>query len=120
MGIEATYWGIPSILCANAIYEKFNIAYQPSSHEEVINLILSDLQPIVSDDVYKYGYYNSVFGIEYRYYKPIDLFNGLFLGVDLHFNFFNNKIKPFLKGKFPSLYNYLKRIFYKIKQTDKK
>ena len=111
MGIEATYWGIPSILCSNAMYEKFNIAYQPSSHEEVINMILSDLKPIISDDVYKYGYYSSIYGIKYKYYEPIEFFTGRFMGVDLHYNFFRDKLKPFLKNKFPSLYGYLKKIF---------
>jgi hypothetical protein len=112
MGIEATYWGIPSILCSNAIYENFNIAYQPSSHEEVISMILSDLKPIVSDDVYKYGYYESVYGIEYKYYKPVDFFNGLFLGVDLHSDYYRDKVKPFFKNKFPALYKFVKRFFY--------
>jgi len=83
MGIEATYWGIPSILCSNAIYENFNIAYKPSSHIEVIKLIKSKLKPICSDDVYKYGYYQSIFGVDYIFYKPADFFHGLFKGKDL-------------------------------------
>ncbi|WP_461248334.1 capsular polysaccharide export protein, LipB/KpsS family, partial [Treponema sp. R6D11] len=64
MGIEATYWGIPSILCSNAVYENFSITYEPSSHEEVIKLIKSNLKPIVGDDVYKYGYYQATYGID--------------------------------------------------------
>jgi hypothetical protein len=109
MGIEATYWGIPSILCSNAIYEKFNIVYQPSSHEEVIKMILFDLKPIVSDDVFKYGYYNSISGIDFKYYKPIDFTQGLFLNKNLHIDkiyFFKLKIK----NKFPRFYKYLKII----------
>ena len=109
MGIEATYWGIPSILCTNAIYEKFNIAYQPSSHDEVINMILSDLKPIVSDDVLKYGYYNSVSGIDFKYYKPIDFYKGYFLGKNLHPQNFEN-IKKKIKWKFPHFYEFLKKI----------
>jgi hypothetical protein len=109
MGIEATYWGIPSILCSNAIYEKFNIVYQPSSHEEVINMILSDLESIVSDDVLKYGYYNSVSGIEYKYYKPIDFFQGYFLGRSLQHRKID-LLKNLLRKKFPTIYEQLKRI----------
>jgi hypothetical protein len=113
MGVEATYWGIPSILCTTAIYENFNIAYKPSSHEEVIKLIRSDLKPIVSDDVYKYGYYCGLFGINYGYYKPSNLSNGLFMGIDLHINKYE-KIKPFLKIKFPFLYKIFKYIKTKL------
>jgi hypothetical protein len=113
MGIEATYWGIPSILCANAMYEKLNIAYKPKSHEEVIKLIKSELKPIISDGVYKYGYYHSIFGVNYKYYKPLDLFHGLFLGMNIYskkyyfdliyltvkkiMSFFRNRFTPVLK-----------------------
>jgi hypothetical protein len=114
MGIEATYWGIPSILCTNAIYENFNIAYQPSSHEEVIKLILSDLKPIISDDVYKYGYYNSVLGIDYKYYKPVDFFQGYFLGKNLQYQKNKSMKKKFMreiiKKNFPTLYESLKKL----------
>ena len=109
MGIEATYWGIPSILCSNAIYEKFNIAYQPSSHEEVINMTLSNLKPIIGDDVLKYGYYNSASGIEYKYYKPIDFFQGYFLGRNLQHRKID-LLKNILRKNFPVIYEKLKRI----------
>jgi hypothetical protein len=114
MGIEATYWGIPSILCSNAIYENFNIAYEPSSHEEIINLIKSKLEPISKEDVYKYGYYHATFGINFKYYKPTDLAQGYFLNVDLYRNSFIIKLKImiifFLKKYYPSLYVFLKKI----------
>jgi len=101
MGIEATYWGIPSMLCANAMYEKLNIVYKPKSHEEVIKLINSELKPIISNGVYKYGYYHSIFGVNYKYYKPINLFEGLFFGMNIHskkyyFDMFYNKIKKLI------------------------
>jgi len=103
MGIEATYWGIPSILCSNAIYENFNIAYKPSTHNEVINLIKSNLEPISKDDVYKYGYYHSTFGINFKYYEPVNLAYGKFFGRFLKgsrrikiYDFFNNILKVIL------------------------
>jgi hypothetical protein len=39
MGIEATYWGKPSILLGRCVYEKFNTVYVPKSHSEVIQLL---------------------------------------------------------------------------------
>jgi hypothetical protein len=113
MGIEATYWGIPSILCSNAIYEKFNIAYQPASHAEVINLVLSDLKPIKSLDVLKIGYYSSMHGLDFKYYRPRGLFSGFFLGKDLHsahpIVIFFRKLKGKIKKLCKNIYT---RIFY--------
>jgi hypothetical protein len=111
MGIEATYWGIPSILCSNAIYERFDIAYQPSTHDEVIKLILSDLKPIKSIDVLKIGYYNSIDGIDFKYYRPIDFFNGIFLEKNLHETHFFlvllRKLKKRIKFWIKNIYNLL-------------
>jgi len=131
MGIEATYWGIPSILCSNAIYENFNIAYKPSTHDEVINLIKSDLKPISKDDVLKYGYYHSLFGINFQYYRPADIWHGYFFYVDLHNISINNKhylrhflkkyknmMKYFIRKYFPSLFIFLKKL--KAKQIKNK
>jgi hypothetical protein len=113
MGIEATYWGVPSILCSNAIYERFNIAYKPSSHEEVIDLILSDLKPIKSVDVLKIGYYSSMHGIDFNYYQPYGLFNGVFLGKNLYGDHFFIFILKRIKGKLKKIYkNIYSRIFY--------
>jgi hypothetical protein len=126
MGIEATYWGIPSILCSNAMYENFNIAYKPSTHDEAINLIKSDLRPISKEDVFKYGYYHSLFGIDFQYYKPVDIWHGYFLNINLHNASVNKKRyiyilikykkigKYFLKKYFPSLFILLKKIKNKI------
>ena len=41
MGIEAAYWGKPSVLVGRCVYEKFGSVYAPRSHQEVVNLILN-------------------------------------------------------------------------------
>ena|GEM_PF-866272 len=110
MGIEATYWGIPSILCSNAIYENLNISYIPASHEEVISLIKSDLKPIISDDVLKYGYYSGTFGIKFKYYKPLNFANGLFINT---FLLHNNNLFYFLKKIFSKIKFFIKFHLYK-------
>ena len=84
MGIEATYWGKPSVLCSNAIYQELNIAYQPASHDDLIKLLKSDLSPIDKLDSIKYGYYHGCSGTDYRYYEPRTLFKGTFRGKDLY------------------------------------
>lgn len=85
MGIEATYWGVPSILCSNSIYQYFKIAYRPESHNELVNLLNTEIKPMDKIDALKYGYYHGTFGIDYEFYQPHDLFSGTFLNKDLHF-----------------------------------
>lgn len=42
MGIEATYWGKPSILLSNSMYKGIGAVYEPSTEEEALQLILED------------------------------------------------------------------------------
>lgn len=39
MGIEAIYWGKPSILLGRCVYERFGSVYTPRTHEEAVGLI---------------------------------------------------------------------------------
>lgn len=39
MGIEAIYWGKPSILLGRCVYERFGSVYVPHTHEEAVGLI---------------------------------------------------------------------------------
>lgn len=39
MGIEAVYWGKPSILLGRCVYERFGSVYVASTHEEAVKLI---------------------------------------------------------------------------------
>jgi LPS sulfotransferase NodH len=39
MGIEAVYWGKPSILLGRCVYEKIGSVYTPRTHEEAVGLI---------------------------------------------------------------------------------
>lgn len=39
MGVEAAYWGKPSILVGRCIYERLGSVYTPRSHEEVVALV---------------------------------------------------------------------------------
>lgn len=54
MGIEAAYWGKPSILLGRCIYERLGSVYTPSSHDEVLKLLQKrDLQPLPLEGTYK-------------------------------------------------------------------
>lgn len=83
MGVEATYWGKPSVLIGPALHRSCDATYNPRSHSEVIELILADLKPKPAQNALKYGFFFKAFGEEYRYFKPTSWRRGLFNGVNL-------------------------------------
>jgi len=46
VGVEATYWGKPSILLGTCFYKHLDIAYMPETTDRLIELLESELQPI--------------------------------------------------------------------------
>jgi hypothetical protein len=78
IGIEAAYYGKPSILIGRMWYEDLDCIYRPQSYDELIGLLLSDLPPLPRDDALVYGYYKRNYGegsfryVEFRGYanKP--------------------------------------------------
>jgi hypothetical protein len=53
VGIEATYWGKPSILADHAAYERLNYAYLPNNHNELVALLKQDLEPLSTEAAFK-------------------------------------------------------------------
>lgn len=45
IGVEATYWGKPSIILSNAMYRNTGAAYEPGNLEEVIEILLNKNLP---------------------------------------------------------------------------
>lgn len=62
VGIEANFYGKPSILLGHAVYEDTGACYRPRSHEEFVTLINSEPIPLPKTGALKYGYYLSNFG----------------------------------------------------------
>lgn len=55
-GVEATYWGKPTINLGLGFYNYFDVAYQPREKSEIWNLIeTAHLQPKSKNDAMKYG-----------------------------------------------------------------
>lgn len=68
VGIEANFYGKPSIMMGHAIYEDTGACYTPKSHEEFVTLINSELMPLPKTGALKYGYYQRNYGQnEYRF-----------------------------------------------------
>lgn len=82
MGIEATYWSKPSILLGPSAYRGANVAFEPSSKQELGTLLSQDLIKKLPprDGCLPFGYYHLTYGFKFKYYKPHNLSEGLFLG----------------------------------------
>lgn len=57
VGLEATFWGKPSILCGRAVWDQLDIAYRAESSDEVNLLLLKDLSPRSRSDAIAAGSY---------------------------------------------------------------
>ena len=78
VGIEAVYWGTPSILAGIAFYKDLGGTYNPESHEILIQLLTSELKPKNKQLALMYGYYYNTYGIQFKYYKPDSFLSGKF------------------------------------------
>jgi hypothetical protein len=86
MGVEAAYWGKPSILLGKSLYSYFGCAYEPKSLDELFTLLNSkNLKELEQETCLPYGFYFMSYGKPYRYYRPETLFTGKFLSDKLTF-----------------------------------
>jgi hypothetical protein len=83
IGLEAAYWGKPSILAGRAYYENFDCFYKPKTHEELVKLIKDDLTPLPSDPALKYGFNQMYGGIPFEYFIQTGKTTGLFDGIEI-------------------------------------
>ena len=83
-GIEATYWGRPSILGYRSYFDTLGSIHIPKSHDEMMRLIVSDdTPPADKRGALMYGHYMKTFGMSFRYNRPTGLMGGLFKGRHL-------------------------------------
>lgn len=84
VGIEATYWDKPSILAGPSLYDQLGSNYIPTSHEEVMELLLRrDLPAKDKHGAVMYGYFFNSFGKPFQYFEPEHFSGGRFKNVDL-------------------------------------
>lgn len=81
IGIEAAYWGRPSVLAGRAVYENFDCIYAAKTHDEVVKLLEKDLAPLPADSALKYGFREMSHGIPFEYFKETGFKNGLATGT---------------------------------------
>jgi len=80
VGIEAVFWGKPSILAGPSFYTNLGGTYNPTSHEELVAMTMADLPPKDKEPALMYGYYLNSYGTPYKYFVPNGLFDGTFKG----------------------------------------
>lgn len=112
VGIEATYWGKPSILIGPSFYKYFDVTYNPNDYEELVAMLLQkDLKPLPQENTLPYGFFINNFGFEFQIFKPINLFEGTFKGVDLKKSFdFDKWEKLFSKRGWHWIYNQFNKL----------
>jgi hypothetical protein len=82
VGIEAVFWGVPSILAGVSWYRDLGGTYNPATHAELMAMIEADLSPKDTLAALMYGYFSSRFGTPFRYYRPRSYDGGEFKGID--------------------------------------
>ncbi|WP_445475040.1 capsular polysaccharide export protein, LipB/KpsS family [Methanococcoides methylutens] len=94
IGIEAVFWGKPSILIGRAFYEGVGSCYMPKNKKELLDLINGYLEPGDKIGALKFGYWQAIRGESYVYYKPESVRGGAFMGVYL-----KNPLVEKIKGR---------------------
>jgi hypothetical protein len=82
-GIEATFWGKPSILIGSAIYESFDVVHRVASKKELINAILRCAETKPKERTLPFGLYMVSHGTTYKYYQPDSFFSGKYRGRNI-------------------------------------
>jgi len=79
MGIESVFWGVPSILLGKSLYMNLNAAVVPKSKAEFLEIIGSQqMQFGEKSEALKFSYWMARAGIDFEFYKPINLTTGKF------------------------------------------
>lgn len=85
IGMEAAYWGKPTILVGPGTYAGHGVACEPKNRQELQAMLAPDaaLKPVPQERCLPYGYYYLTFGEKFTYYQPVSLSEGTFLGERL-------------------------------------
>ncbi|MFV1966047.1 MAG: hypothetical protein ACC628_11525 [Pirellulaceae bacterium] len=80
-GIEAAYWGTPSILAGTCYYRELGATYNPATHGEVMRLMTQRLAPLEIEGTLMFGHYFGSFGEPFRHFHASGVFSGTFKGT---------------------------------------
>jgi hypothetical protein len=81
IGIEAVYWGLPSIVVGKSMYSKLNATADPKDRNELLHLIMNpQLAKGSKEGALQYSFYAASFGFPFKHYQPMSLTTGAFNG----------------------------------------
>lgn len=80
-GVEATFWGKPSVLAGRSLYWGTGACHEPTTREELYALLEDPELPVADRDAaLRFGFFQATRGVRFRHFEPRDLFNGHFKG----------------------------------------
>ena len=105
VGVEACYWGKPSILLGMALYQGLDCCYIPSSHEDVINWLREEKLPAkLKNGALLYGNWELNRGYKFKHFHHTKLNTGTFNGKTIGLSFFQ-KLWFYLMFKLENIVN---------------
>ena len=107
IGYEAVYAKKYTIQLGKSLYYDLEGPINPKNKEEIESLILNSHQRQVPLETIILGYYMNSYGLDFKYYQPLDYMNGSFKNMDLNF-------EPYVKPTFA------KKVLLKLKITARK
>jgi hypothetical protein len=85
IGIEAVFWGRPSILLGDSRYRGCGACFEPTTAQQLHDLLdqTGTLAAKPRESTYPYGYYTATFGLPYHRYQPQSFYRGTIEGHTL-------------------------------------
>jgi hypothetical protein len=112
VGIEATFWGKPSILAGRSLYQDLEATYNPKTHNELMDLLSKNLPPKPKLGALMYGYYFTTRGKTFIYFRADGFYAGSFFSKnDEKFHVLSPDARP-IRSRLRI--SYLKRQFRKM------
>lgn len=84
VGIEAVYWGRPSVLLGPSFYQNLGGVYRPETHEQAVELLARELDPREKEGALMYGFWQQTRGHRHQFFTSSGLFDGQFKGQTLY------------------------------------
>lgn len=79
-GIEATYWGKPSLILGKAFYSGINAVYEPTTSEEAYAWVVGCPESKPQDNAIKFGAFMRSGGVNLPYSEPLNYYTLKFKG----------------------------------------
>lgn len=84
VGIEAVFWGKPSVLLGPCLYQHLRGPVRSTTHQHTVELLNSSLAPADKTGALKYGFWFQSRGYRYQHYQAQSLFAGEFKGTAVY------------------------------------